>query len=276
MKLAFTKMEALGNDFIVINALSKKITLGQPLIKKLTDRHFGIGADQVLIIEETKNKKADFHYRIFNADGSEAEQCINGVRCIGKYLYDKKFTHKKHLVLSSAAGITHISLEPNGEVTAAIAAPTLLPKRIPFLTKQQALHYKLKVAAKTIKIGALAVGNPHVILRVNSITKAPMMLAPLIAAHRLFPEGINVNFMEIVSPHHIKLRTYERGTGETLACGSGAAAAVAVGRLWKFLDQVVRVDLPFGHLTVTWSSLVSPIYIRGKAVAVFQGEIMGL
>lgn len=265
-------MEALGNDFIVINSLIKKITLSRTLIKKLADRHFGIGADQVLIIEKAKNKKADFYYRIFNTDGSEAEQCVNGVRCLGKYLYDKKFTHKKHLVLSSAAGLTHISLEPNGEITAEIPAPTLLPKKIPFLAKQQALHYKLKVAAKTIKIGALTVGNPHVVLRVNSINKAPMMLAHAIATHRLFPEGINVNFVEIVSPHHIKLRTYERGTGETLACGSGAAATVAMGRLWKFLDQVVRVDLPFGHLTITWESLSSPIYIKGKVATVFEGN----
>ena len=266
-------MEALGNDFIVINALIKKIIPSRALIKKLADRHFGIGADQVLIIEKAKNKKADFHYRIFNADGSEAEQCINGVRCLGKYLYDKKYTNKKHLNLSSVVGIAHISLESNGEVTAEIPAPILPPKKISLLVKQQALHYKLKVAAKTIKIGALSVGNPHAVLRVKSINEAPMILAHAIATHRLFPQGMNVNFVEIISPQHIKLRTYERGTGETLACGSGAAATVAMGRLWKLLGAVVKVDLPFGHLTVTWSSLVSPIYIRGQVVTVFEGII---
>lgn len=272
MKIAFTKMEALGNDFIVINALTKKIDLNQSLIKKLADRHFGIGADQILIITPAKNKKTDFHYRIFNAnDGGEAEQCINGVRCIGKYLYENKLTIKKNVHLSCLAGITHVHLEPDGEVTAAIGIPSTLPQKIPFIAKKETPHYQLKLPAKTVTIGAINVGNPHAVLVVDSIAKAPMNLSPLIAKHHNFPEGANVNFMEIVASNHIKLRTYERGAGETLACGSGAAAAVTLGILWKLLDKTVTVTLPFGHLTVTWKTLKSEILIKGNTKQVFNG-----
>lgn len=280
MNFAFTKMQALGNDFVIIDAISQKILLSPEKARLIADRHYGIGCDQILLVEKSAQKDADFYYRIINADGSEAEQCGNGARCFAKFVYDKGLTTKRNLHVATKNRILQLFLENDGQVTVDMGKPITDPKQIPFLISKESissistLHYQLSLPESTIDIGVISMGNPHAILQVPSVKDAPvLLLAPKIAQHSQFPHGVNVHFMEIVDSKNIRLRTYERGgIGETLACGSGACASVAIGRLWGLLDETVTVEALGGNLKISWPNQNGSIFMTGPATKVFDGS----
>jgi len=270
MKIPFTKMHGIGNDFVVIDGTKQKYNFNKNNIKNISDRHFGIGCDQVLLIESAKENDVDFFISIFNADGTLAEQCGNGIRCITKFVFDNNLTSKKNLSLATFARKIQTKLENDGNITVNIGVPILEPNLIPFKATQKQLQYKLL----NTEIGAISIGNPHAVILVDDITNAPIhTLGKMIAAHPDFPNGVNVNFMQIDNRNSVKLRVYERGAGETLACGSGACASVAIGRLWNLLDANVQVALPGGVLKVSWQNFTAPIFLTGPAVTIFTGEL---
>jgi len=262
--LKFTKMQGLGNDFVVVDAVRQLVDLNPEQVRRLADRHFGIGADQILIIERSKND-ADFNYRIFNADGNEAEQCLNGIRCVAHYLQQKKNTRKKQLKISCLGGISQVSFQKNGKIIVTL----------PHNAKPIAIPEILKNTIPIEILGAVNIGNPHLILRVDSIINAPLHLAELITRKRYFRNGINITFVEIVTPSHIKLRTYERGSGETLSCSSGATATVITGRALELLEKNVKVEFSSGILEICHESPLSPVFLKGNAKIVFEGQFSG-
>ncbi|WP_342587066.1 diaminopimelate epimerase [Thioflexithrix psekupsensis] len=275
MKLPFTKMQGLGNDFVVIESLTTPRELTPEQIRFLANRHFGVGCDQVLWVGASEQEGVDFTYRIFNADGGEVFQCGNGVRCFARYVFDKGFTTKTNCVVQTKAGIMRPVLEPDGLVTVEMGQARFLPAQIPLRTSEQATRYQLDVAGETVEFGAVSLGNPHAVLQVDSVDTAPVdSLGRLLESHRFFPERVNVGFMEVISASDIRLRVFERGVGETLACGSGACAAVIIGRLWSKLSDTVTVQLRGGELRIRWSGDInSPIWMTGPAVTVFEGVI---
>lgn len=278
MKLKFTKMHGLGNDFIVINNLNNSIFLSIEQIKLLANRNFGIGFDQLLFIEQTSNQQSDFHYRIFNADGSEAEQCGNGVRCVARYLIEHELTNKNPLKLSSKSGYMEVSLENFDLIRVNMREPILNPDKIPFIhklkTRKQEKVYKLDLYESEQEIMVVSMGNPHAVLLTNNIDLAPVTtLGPRIAKHADFPESANIGFMQIINKSQINLRVFERGAGETMACGTGACAAVVAGILNGMLDESVSVQLPGGSLIIEWQGVGHPVYMTGSAVSVFDGVI---
>lgn len=263
-------MHALGNDFMVIDGVRQQFQPNPQLIAVWANRHTGIGFDQLLLIEKANNPDADFIYRIFNADGSEVAQCGNGARCIAKFLHDEKLTTKNPIRVETLAGILELKLENDDQVTVDIGTPIFEPEKIPFIAEKPAIKYTLD----NTEICALSVGNPHCVLVVKNVDAAPVQeLGSVLTKHQRFPQQTNVGFMEIVNHHHIRLRVYERGVGETLACGSGACAAVVAGRLLNLLDTKVTVELPGGHLTVTWQGEKSSVFLTGPAVTVFRGYV---
>jgi diaminopimelate epimerase len=277
--LKFTKMHGLGNDFVVINALTANISLSPTMISKIANRNFGIGCDQILVLEQPfiEHQDADFGYRIFNADGSEAWQCGNGVRCLAKFVTENGLSTKKELTFATKFRKLPIRLEENKQITVNIGKPIFEPKHIPFTAKKQELRYSLLLDNYgKIEIGAVSVGNPHaVVLLDNNIENNNIdILGPIISNYECFPEKINVNFMQIINPNQIKLWVYERGSGKTLACGSGACASVVIGKLWGLLNQTVVVELPGGKLLINWSEEDNNIYMTGPAEQVFNGEII--
>ncbi|GAB4299821.1 MAG: diaminopimelate epimerase [Thiohalomonadaceae bacterium] len=274
MRLPFVKMHGLGNDFVVIDAYRREVRLNSEQIRFLADRRFGIGCDQLLMVEQPTRRGVDFRYRIFNADGSEVEQCGNGARCFARFVRDEGLTSKDVIVVETAAGVITLYVEANGEVRVNMGAPRFDPPQIPFTADAEADKYPLEVGGEPLAIGAVSMGNPHAVLRVEDIAAAEVeRLGPLLESHPRFPRRINVGFMQIVDRNHIRLRVFERGAGETLACGTGACAAVAVGRRWGELDDTVRVDLPGGSLTIRWDGGNQPLWMTGPATRVFQGEI---
>lgn len=274
MKLSFSKMQGIGNDFVVIDATRQPFALSPQQIQRLADRHRGIGFDQLLVIAASSSAQADFDYRIFNADGSEAEQCGNGARCIARYIHEHGLSNKKNLKIKTSKSLMELILEENGEVTVSMGIPTFVPKEIPFLIDTQAAYYSLPINDKTIQIGAVAIGNPHAVTEVNDIKTALVKnLGPLIESHSLFPNHVNAGFMQIISPQEIYLRVYERGAGETLACGSGACAAVVIGRKWGKLAEKVLVHLPGGDLKISWQGDNHPVWMTGPAEEVFTGNL---
>ena len=274
MKLRFTKMQGLGNDFVVFDGVRQRVTLSAEQCRFLADRRFGIGCDQILLVEPPRLAGTDFHYRIFNADGSEVEQCGNGARCFARFVHDQGLTDKTEIPVGTAAGPIHLFLEANDQARVNMGAPQFNPQRIPFLAAAEADSYDLEVDGKTLRIGAVSIGNPHAVLRVNDLDQAPIArLGPLIECHPRFPRRVNAGFMQILDPGHIRLRVFERGAGETLACGTGACAAVAVGRRLGLLDEAVRVSLPGGDLRITWACGTEPLWMTGPALSVFSGEI---
>lgn len=274
MKVRFTKMHGLGNDFIVIDAINQPLNLSAENIRYLADRHFGIGCDQLLLVEPAIHDDADFQYRIFNADGSEVAQCGNGARCFARFVYDRGLTTNKHITVDTLAGRLLLQLDEGGLVTVDMGVPCFDPARIPFIAPQQALRYSIEVAEQTITAGVVALGNPHVVLQVDDIMTAPVaQLGPALEHHQRFPERVNVGFMEILEPAKIRLRVFERGSGETLACGSGACAAVAVGHIQGLLDERVLVELPGGNLLIQWAGVGHSVMMTGPAITVFEGEI---
>lgn len=274
MTLHFTKMHGLGNDFVVFDGVRQQVRLNPERIRQLADRRFGIGCDQVLLVEPPRLPGTDFHYRIFNADGSEVEQCGNGARCFARFVRDQGLTQKDEIPVGTAAGIIRLHVEPTGLIRVDMGRPELAPARIPFLAERETPTYQLEVADQTLTIGAVSMGNPHAVLIVDDLDLAPVAeLGPLIESHPRFPQRVNVGFMQILSPTHIRLRVYERGAGETLACGTGACAAMVSGRIRQRLDASVRVSLPGGDLMIKWPDTVQSVWMTGPATQVFQGEL---
>lgn len=274
MKIKFTKMQGVGNDFVVIDAIRQNIALTAEHIRFLADRHFGIGCDQLLLVEKPTMPDADFRYRIFNADGGEVEQCGNGARCFVRFVHQHGLTDKKEIRVETARGIIFPRLEDNGLVTVDMGAPRFTPADIPFIADERALTYKLDVAGVVTAIGAVSMGNPHAVQVVENVDAAPVgQQGPLIEHHPRFPQRVNAGFMQIVDRHNIRLRVFERGSGETLACGTGACAAAVTGIQWGHLASPVTVSMRGGDLTIHWAGADTPVMMTGPAVTVFEGEI---
>ena len=273
MAIAFTKMQGLGNDFVVIDAISQDVSLTTDQIQRMADRHFGIGCDQVLLVEKPRGA-ADFRYRIFNADGGEVEQCGNGARCFVHFVRMHGLSDKNEISVETAGGIIHPRIEDDGQVTVDMGIPRFAPQEIPFRAEHENLRYELLVDENTITIGVVSMGNPHAVILVDSARTASVAtLGPLIEKHSRFPNRVNAGFMEVVAPNHIRLRVYERGAGETLACGTGACAAVVMGCRWGLLEELVNVELPGGNLTIRWQGVNNPVWMTGPASRVFEGRI---
>jgi diaminopimelate epimerase len=273
--LKFTKMHGLGNDFVVIDAINQQVNLNTQQIQFLADRQFGIGCDQLLLVEKASSADIDFRYRIFNADGSEVEQCGNGVRCFARFVYDKAMTAKDTIAVETAAGIIYPSLLANGDVKVDMGLPRFEPSQVPFNAEILATSYPLLLTnQETLEISVLSMGNPHAVTMVNDIDNADVAtLGPMVENHQLFPEKVNAGFMQILNPEAISLRVYERGAGETLACGTGACAAVVSGIQRGLLNREVNVKLPGGELLIAWPDDQSSVWMTGPATHVFDGEI---
>lgn len=267
-------MHGLGNDFMMVDAITQNVFFSPEQIRRLSNRNFGIGFDQLLLVEPPYDPELDFHYRIFNADGTEVEQCGNGARCFARFVYHKGLTNKYKIKVSTASGKMTLRLERDGNVTVNMGVPQLDPSLIPFKAKKQEKTYLLQSKQSTFLCGAVSMGNPHCVIEVDNIATADVGgIGQLLTHHERFPKGVNVGFMQCLNPHHIKLRVFERGAGETLACGSGACAAVVVGHLQNKLAQQVRVDLPGGHLTINWEGEGKPLWMTGPAQHVYDGQI---
>jgi len=274
MLLKFTKMHGLGNDFVVLNALTQPISLTPGQIRRISDRHFGVGCDQILLVEPPRQPGTDFYYRIFNADGGEVEQCGNGARCFVRYARDHRLTAKDEIRVGTRGGVIVPRLEADGQVTVAMGAPDFEPARIPFAAAARALTYELDVGGRRVEISALSMGNPHAVQIVADIERAPVAdEGPLIERHARFPQRVNAGYLQVVSRHRILLRVYERGAGETLACGTGACAAVVAGITRGLLDRDVMVTTRGGELGISWAGEGRPVMMTGPAVAVFEGEM---
>ena len=274
MKLQFTKMHGLGNDFVVVDGIRQSVEFTPEQIRFLADRHRGVGCDQLLLVERPRNPRVDFRYRIFNADGHEVYQCGNGARCFARFVRDRGLTDKDRIRVETAAGTMELGIEPDGQVTVEMGVPRLDPAEVPFLARERAVLYPVNVGGMGLKVAVLSMGNPHAVLTVSSVDTAPVeKLGPLLESHGRFPERVNVGFMEVVERHLIRLRVFERGVGETLACGSGACAAVVAGRLQGLLDASVRVELRGGSLLVHWEHDTDPVFMTGAATRVFEGGI---
>ena len=274
MLLRFTKMHGLGNDFVVFDAISQDLRLRPEQLRFIADRHFGIGCDQILLVERATLADADFRYRIFNADGGEVQQCGNGARCFVRFVHDHGLTDKSEIRVETASGIIVPRLEADGSVTVNMGVPRLEPAEIPFIAQSRALTYALEVAGGSVEISAVSMGNPHAVQLVADIDTAPVaQQGPLIEQHARFPERVNAGFMQVTDRSHIKLRVFERGTGETLACGTGACAAVVAGITRGLLDTQVTVTTRGGDLHIRWDGEGQPVWMTGPATTVFEGTI---
>ena len=274
MTLEFTKMHGLGNDFVVIDAINQSVFLTAEQIQQLADRHLGIGFDQLLLVEAATTAVADFRYRIFNADGSEVGQCGNGARCFMQFVHEHGLSRKDALQVETSGGPLQLSRDADGQVTVNMGIPRLEPTDIPFVAPARDTSYLIDVNNLSMEISAISMGNPHAVLLVDTVEHAPVAeLGPLLQGHVRFPERANVGFMEIVDADTIRLRVYERGAGETLACGSGACAAVVAGRLQERLSARVKVLLNGGELVVSWDGEGQPVLMTGPATTIYQGRI---
>lgn len=270
--MQFSKMHGLGNDFMVIDGVTQSVFLTDELIRKLADRHRGVGFDQLLLVEAPYDPDLDFHYRIFNADGSEVSQCGNGARCFARFVSLKGLTDKQDIKVSTANGKMVLSLQEDGQVRVNMGKPIWEPAKVPFIANKFEKNYLLRTELQTAICGVVSMGNPHAVLQVENVQTAPVNeLGPLLENHERFPERANIGFMQVVNRYHIKLRVFERGAGETQACGSGACAAAAVGIMQGALDSPVRVDLPGGTLMIEWQGEGSPLYMTGDAEHVYDG-----
>jgi diaminopimelate epimerase len=274
MKIRFTKMHGLGNDFVVLDAVNGSFVPNPAQARLLADRHFGIGCDQILVVEKPSTPDVDFGYRIFNADGSEVEQCGNGARCFVRFVADHGLSTKRELRVSTRSGIIAPRLEKNGEVTVNMGLPHFAPGEIPFVAERDETLYGLDVGGQERTISVVSMGNPHAVQVVADVDAAPVALeGPLIESHVRFPERVNAGFMQIVDRHAIRLRVFERGAGETLACGTGACAAVVAGIRRNLLDTPVRVETRGGWLSIAWDGEETPVHMTGPAVTVFEGQM---
>ena len=278
MKLKFTKMQGAGNDFVVLDGIGQTVVLTPGFAKRIADRHFGIGCDQILVVERPQAAGADFRYRIWNADGGEVEQCGNGARCFVRFVRDKGLSAKDEICVQTQAGLITPRLEPDGAVTVNMGAPLFEPKRIPFVSDSAAAVQSLEVGGSSVQITAVSMGNPHAVQVVGNLDAAPVSTqGPLIERHPRFPQRVNAGYMQVIDRGRIRLRVWERGAGETLACGTGACAAVVAGIRRGLLDATVAVDMRGGRLTIRWegaeNDLNCAVWMTGPAVTVFEGEI---
>ena len=274
MKLEFSKMHGLGNDFVVLDGIRQHLSLTAEQLRHLADRHFGVGCDQILLVEEPTQSGVDFRYRIFNADGGEVEQCGNGARCFVRFVHDKGLTAKTTIRVETSSGVIEPRLLDNGLVTVDMGAPRFAPAEIPFAAEAEAPTYALKVGQHVLDIAVLSMGNPHAVLRVNDLDSAPVdILGAAIESHARFPQRVNAGFMQVLTPHDIRLRVYERGAGETLACGTGACAAAVAGIRQGWLQSPVSVHTRGGDLVIEWAGKGQPVTMTGPAETVFEGEI---
>jgi diaminopimelate epimerase len=272
--LEFTKMHGAGNDFVVLDGIRQDIALSPEQLRLLADRHFGVGCDQILIVEKAVNTDADFRYRIFNADGGEVEQCGNGARCFMRFVHDQKLTVKREIVVETRGGLISPRLEQDGRVTVNMGAPVFDPVLVPFEGGSGAASETLVVAGEMLNVSVLSMGNPHAVQVVDEIETAPVdKLGPMIERHLRFPKRVNAGFMQVMDRHSLRLRVYERGAGETLSCGTGACAAVVAGIRRGLLDSPVSVATRGGALTVAWDGNDHPVQMTGPAIKVFAGEI---
>jgi diaminopimelate epimerase len=278
MKIRFTKMHGLGNDFVVLDAIHQNFVPTPAQARFLADRHFGIGCDQILLVERASIPGVDFRYRIFNADGGEVEQCGNGARCFVRYVHEQGLTDKREIRVETQSGLITLSLEADGQVTVDMGAPRFLPAEIPFDADADAVVHSLAVGDTQIGVSVVSMGNPHAVQVVVDVDAAPVeQLGPLIETHPRFPRRVNAGFMEIVDRHAIRLRVHERGAGETLACGTGACAAVVAGIRRGLLDSPVRVSMHGGELSIGWAGAAgndkNAVMMTGPATTVFTAEI---
>jgi len=274
MLLKFTKMHGAGNDFVMLDGIRQRIRLTPEQLRLMADRHFGIGCDQILLVETAQHPEADFRYRIFNADGGEVEQCGNGARCFVRFVHDQGLTSKREIVVETQCGLISPRLEEDGRVTVNMGAPVFEAARIPFTTSIDAITQPLDVGDDVVQITAVSMGNPHAVQLVEDVERAPVAIqGALIENHPRFPKRVNAGFMQVVDRSHIKLRVHERGSGETLSCGTGACAAVAAGIRRGLLDDRVHVATKGGMLSIAWAGGDEPVWLTGPAITVFQGEI---
>jgi diaminopimelate epimerase len=274
MLLKFTKMHGAGNDFVVLDGIHQRLELSIEQLRMLADRHFGVGCDQILVVEKAHDSSADFRYRIFNADGYEVEQCGNGARCFVRFVTDHKLTHKSEILVETHNGLIKPRLEADGKVTVNMGAPVFDPARLPFTDGTGGISEPLLVAGEILTISAVSMGNPHAVQIVANVETAPVLqIGPLIERHPRFPKRVNAGFMQVMDRHNIRLRVYERGSGETLSCGTGACAAVVSGIRQGLLDSPVAVATHGGKLIIAWGGVYAPVMMTGPAISVFSGEI---
>tara|TARA_B100000809_G_scaffold248177_1_gene278007 strand:- start:1189 stop:2019 length:831 start_codon:yes stop_codon:yes gene_type:complete len=274
MRLRFSKMHGLGNDFVVIDGINQRVRLSPDKVRRIADRHIGIGCDQLLLVEKPTSSDVDFRYRIFNCDGSEVENCGNGARCFAIFVRENKLTGRSRIKVETATGILELIIKDDGQVTVDMGAPQLDPASLPFIAPKQANNYKLELDGQMIEVGAVSMGNPHAVTLVDCVTSAPVaIMGPLIEAHPRFPKRVNAGFMQVLNRGEVNLRVFERGVGETQACGTGACGAVVSGRVQGLLDSTVKVNLPGGSLSITWQGPGEPVLMTGPATTVFHGQI---
>ena len=281
MKLKFTKMHGAGNDFIVVDAINQQVDLSIDQWRRLADRRFGIGADQILVVERPTDAGVDFRDRIFNNDGGEVEQCGNGSRAFVRFVVDKGLTQARSIRVQTMSGIINPRLEDDGSVTVDMGAPRLVPADVPFdenglagMVQGDDTLWPLPVGDETVFVSVVSMGNPHAVQVVDDVDAAPVEeTGPLIERHVRFPKRVNAGYLQVIDRHHIRLRVFERGAGETLACGTGACAAVVAGIRRGLLDSPVRVSARGGELRIAWAGADQPVYLSGPAVSVFEGEV---
>lgn len=274
MKLRFTKMQGAGNDFVVIDGVRTSIKLSEEQIRKIANRQTGVGCDQVLIIEPPKRPDADFEYRIFNADGSTAGQCGNGARCVGRFIHEQRLSAKSTITLEVGSDLRRLTFNETGRVKAELGVPVFEPAKVPFTAERDEIEQVLSLNNITVMAGVLSMGNPHAVLLVDDVKSTPVeKIGRMIQALEVFPEGVNVGFMQIESSTQISLRVFERGAGETLACGSGACAAVVHGIRLGQLSNNVTVSVPGGKLEVSWDDSNAAVWLAGPADTVFEGKL---
>ncbi|WP_288130033.1 diaminopimelate epimerase [Microbulbifer sp.] len=275
MRLKFTKMHGLGNDFVMVDAITQRVKLSPEKIRALGDRHTGIGCDQILVVEAPRNPDMDFRYRIYNADGSEVENCGNGARCFARFVRDRRLTSKDSILVETAAGILQLNVQDRDQVSVDMGAPILEPQEIPFDADIQAETYPLDVGGEVYNVGAVSMGNPHAVLLVEDVDTAPVdALGAAIECHPRFPQKVNVGFLQIEDRTRARLRVFERGVGETRACGTGACAAMVSARLRDLVDEELQIQLPGGTLTIHWPGPGEPVTMTGPATAVYHGQIV--
>jgi diaminopimelate epimerase len=268
-------MHGAGNDFVVLDGVRQQLHLTPEQLRFLADRHFGVGCDQILLVEKSQNPDVDFRYRIFNADGGEVEQCGNGARCFVRYVHDHKLTSKRQIVVETKSGLISPSLTEDGRVTVNMGAPIFEPARIPFVSDSNEFIQAINIDTSIVEVSVVSMGNPHAVQVVSDVETAPVNIhGPLIERHARFPKKVNVGFMQILDRSHIKLRVFERGAGETLSCGTGACAAVVAGIRRGLLDSTVHVATRGGTLSISWSGENEPVLMTGPAISVFEGEII--
>ena len=274
MRLEFTKMHGLGNDFMVIDLVSQHAHIQPKNAKQWGDRHTGVGFDQLLIVEPPSNPDVDFRYRIFNADGSEVEQCGNGARCFARFVLDKRLTVKRQMRVETKGGIIELDVRNDGLISVNMGAPRLVPADIPFQAEQQALSDSVAVDGQTVELAAVSMGNPHAVLRVDSVDNAPVhSLGPKLEHHPRFPQRVNVGFLQVVDRKQARLRVWERGAGETQACGTGACAAAVTAISQGWMDSPLQIELPGGRLSIEWAGPGQPVMMSGPAVRVYEGQV---